>query len=201
MDMPLHGQSKVIQDNWTLDDCAEMLIELLDELGHETVYAIGHSWGSMTILRAAAAYPDRFAGLGLCNMPYEASSGSSRRKFRLQHSLLFLRDFYIKQVGNAMFAETSRNQNEALLPYLAESMGLLSGKNIRQTDLSVIIRADDAIARLLSLTMPVLNLSGEEDYVPIPPEGIDHSQVPGGHVSPLEQYEAVRELVERLLDR
>ena len=201
VDMPLHGQSKAIQANWTLDDCAEMLIRLLDELGHESVYAIGHSWGSMTILRAAAAHPDRFAGLGLCNMPYEASSGTTKMKFRLQHSLLFLRDFYTKQVGNAMFAESSRNQNPALLPYLSESMGLLSGKDIRQTDLSVIIRADDAKTRLLSLTMPVLTLSGEEDYVPIPPEGIDHTLVPGGHVSPLEQPEAVKELVGRILDR
>jgi 3-oxoadipate enol-lactonase len=56
--MPLHGHSREnIRPNWTLNDCADMLIEILDSLHIPRVIAIGHSWGSMTILRAAHKHP------------------------------------------------------------------------------------------------------------------------------------------------
>ncbi len=54
IDVPMHGKSKTnIKKDWDLDDCAKMLLEIIDSLKLEKVIAIGHSWGSMTILRAA----------------------------------------------------------------------------------------------------------------------------------------------------
>jgi hypothetical protein len=53
IDMPLHRDSKQpIPDNWDLEDFGDMLIDILDTLQLSKVIAIGHSWGSMTILRA-----------------------------------------------------------------------------------------------------------------------------------------------------
>jgi pimeloyl-ACP methyl ester carboxylesterase len=90
IDMPFHGESREITKlDWSLNDCADMLLEILDNLQIPRVIAIGHSWGSMTILRAAYKHPERFEGIGLCNMPFEAASPKQIRMFKLQHTLLF----------------------------------------------------------------------------------------------------------------
>lgn len=75
LDMPLHGDSKRIsKDDWTIEDCADMLFEVMDQLQLGKVVAVGHSWGSMTILRAANQHPERFESVILCNMPFRAVS-------------------------------------------------------------------------------------------------------------------------------
>ena len=59
LDMPFHGLSKEItKTDWSLNDCADMLLEILDHLKIAKVIAVGHSWGSMTILRAASKQPE-----------------------------------------------------------------------------------------------------------------------------------------------
>src|ERR1700744_1930543 len=46
IDMPLHGESREnIKPHWTLNDCAIMLIEILNSLDIPRVIAVGHSWG------------------------------------------------------------------------------------------------------------------------------------------------------------
>jgi 3-oxoadipate enol-lactonase len=88
IDMPLHGESRNnIKPEWTLEDCGDMLIEILDSLKIPNVIAVGHSWGSMTILRAASKHPERFASIGLCNMPFQAASKKQKSTFGLKHHL------------------------------------------------------------------------------------------------------------------
>jgi 3-oxoadipate enol-lactonase len=112
IDMPLHGESKTnIKKNWTLDDCANMLLEILDSLQVEKVIAIGHTWGSMTILRAANKNHNRFESLGLCNMPFKETPKSEKRKFKLLHTFLPFRKLYMTQAGKSLMAsESSENQ-------------------------------------------------------------------------------------------
>jgi pimeloyl-ACP methyl ester carboxylesterase len=44
VDMPFHGLSKEItKTDWTLNDCADMLLEILDSLKITQVIAVGHS--------------------------------------------------------------------------------------------------------------------------------------------------------------
>ncbi|HEY0298551.1 MAG TPA: alpha/beta fold hydrolase, partial [Arachidicoccus sp.] len=79
VDMPFHGGSReCIEPNWTLNDCASMLIEILDSLQIPKAIAIGHSWGSMTILRAAHRLPARFESVGLCNMSFHAPTRAQK---------------------------------------------------------------------------------------------------------------------------
>ncbi|MFM8917067.1 MAG: alpha/beta fold hydrolase, partial [Bacteroidota bacterium] len=108
LDMPLHGLSKEITKNdWTLNDCSEMLLEILDRLHIAKVIAIGHSWGSMTIIRAASNQPERFESVLLCNMPFLEATKRQKLTFGLQHSMLIFRNFYTKQAAKALFGKTS----------------------------------------------------------------------------------------------
>lgn len=201
IDMPLHGQSKAITNtNWTMDDCSNMLIELLDALGIEKCYAVGHSWGSMTILRAASQHPDRFIGVGFCNMPLEEGGFGAKLQFGFQHTMLPFRKFYIKQVAKAMFGEESRVQKPKIVEYLELSMSQLSNKDIRKTDKAVISNVDSGYPYLEKLTVSALAIKGKDDYVPTL-QTIETIIVEGKHTSPLEQPEKVLEMITQLIEK
>lgn len=200
IDMPLHGQSKVItNENWTMDDCSNMLIEILDSLEVEKCYAVGHSWGSMTILRAASQNPDRFIGVGLCNMPLKKGGFGAKLQFGFQHIMLPFRGFYTKQVAKAMFGEESRIQKPEIVEYLELSMSQLSNKDIRKTDKAVISNVNSGSPYLEKLTVPALAIKGKDDYVPTL-KAIETTIVEGKHTSPLEQPEKVLEMITQLVE-
>jgi 3-oxoadipate enol-lactonase len=199
IDMPLHGESRNnIKPDWTLEDCGDMLIEILDSLNITKVMAVGHSWGSMTILRAASKHPERFTSIGLCNMPFQKASKKQKATFGLQHAMLTFRMFYTKQAAKALFGKTSLKENPSLLNELKRPMDLLTNKQIKQTDRAVIVNADDATELISNLKVKAIALKGEEDYVPAPPN-IETIVVGGGHISPLERPDEVVKLIDRLI--
>ena len=198
VDMPFHGLSKEITKNdWSLNDCAEMLLEILDSLKITKVIAVGHSWGSMTILRAASKQPERFESVLLCNMPFLAATKKQKITFGLQHSMLIFRNFYTKQAAKALFGKTSLKENPSLVDQLKRPMDLLSNAQIKQTDKAVIADAEDASELIKNLKVRALALKGIEDYVPATPY-IETIIIGGGHISPLEKPEEVLNLVNKL---
>lgn len=195
VDMPMHGDSKNnIKKEWTLDDCADMLLEMLDSLNLKKVIAVGQSWGSMTILRAANKNPNKFEAVGLCNMPFKEVSSSEKRKIKLQHSGLLFKKFYMKQAGKFLMADESRKNNPELLKKLITPMSKLSGKEIKYTNTAVRIDAKDATQLIQNLKVPAIALVGEKDYVGIPPIK-NTAIVKGAHVSPLEVPEEVNKMI------
>ncbi|WP_162127460.1 alpha/beta hydrolase [Flavobacterium phycosphaerae] len=188
IDMPLHGNSRTsISSNWTLDDCAIMLLEILDSLHLKQVIAVGHSWGSMTILRAASKFPQRFSSIGFCNMPFLAASKKQESIFAMQHALLMFRNFYTRQTAKFLFGKSSLKNNPMLLNQLKRTMGVLTKQQIIQIDEAVIIKAKDVTDLIRNLTVKAIAIKGKEDYVPIPPR-IKIIVVEGGHVSPLKNH-------------
>jgi pimeloyl-ACP methyl ester carboxylesterase len=199
IDMPMHGESNQnIKVDWNLNNCADMLLEILDSLKIDKVIAVGHSWGSMTILRAANKSPQRFSASVLCNMPFKEISNKEKRNIRLQHSALFFRKFYMKQAGKALMGKESLVSNPDLLQKLLTPMSRLSSKEIKYIDKAVRINADDATHLIENLKTPSIAIVGEEDYVGIPlvKETIT---VKGGHISPLEVPEEVNMLISKLI--
>lgn len=199
IDMPMHGESKKnIKPDWDLADCADMIIEILDSLKIEKAIAIGHSWGSMSILRAADKNPHRFPALGLCNMPFKEASDSEKRKIRLQHSALIFRNFYMKQAAKALMGKNSLSNDPQLLTKLINPMSKLTGKEIKYTDKAVRINAKDVSQLIKNLNVPSIALVGEDDYAGIPPLK-DTIIVKGGHISPLEAPKEVTGLIHKLI--
>lgn len=198
VDMPFHGLSKEITKNhWSLNDCADMLLEILDSLQITKVIAVGHSWGSMTILRAAAMQPERFESVLLCNMPFLPAPKKQKITFGLQHSMLLFRNFYTKQAAKALFGKTSLKENPSLVYHLKRSMNLMSNGQIKHTDKAVIADAEDASELIQNLKVRSFALKGVEDYVPATPY-IETIIIGGGHISPLEKPEEVLNLVNKL---
>lgn len=199
IDMPLHGKSKGVQKKWTVEDCGRMLLQVLDSLEIQKMIAVGHSWGSMTILQASSIEPARFAAVGLCNMPFEQISQSNRVKFFFQHLMLPFRGFYTKQAAKSLFGKVSLAQNPGLGTALERSMGQLSNSEVRATDRNVILQSEDTRSLIEVLTVPAMALKGKEDYVPAPPR-IPLTLVEGGHISPLEVPESVQAFVRQVIN-
>lgn len=198
VDMPFHGLSKEITKNdWSLNDCADMLLEILDSLQITKVIAVGHSWGSMIILRVAAMQPERFESVLLCNMPFLPATKKQKITFGLQHSMLIFRNFYTKQAAKALFGKTSLKENPSLVDQLKRPMDLLSNTQIKQTDKAVIADAEDTSELIKNLKVRAVSLKGIEDYVPAPPN-IESIIIGGGHISPLEQPHEIISLVHKL---
>lgn len=199
VDMPYHGNSREnIKKNWSLTDCSIMLMDILNHLKIPKVIAVGHSWGSMTILRAAHNYPDRFVSIGLCNMPFQAASRKQKALFSLQHALLVFRSFYVEQTAKALFGKKSLKENPSLTNQLIRPMSILSSSQIKHTDRAVILNAEDTTDYIKTIKVYTLALKGEDDYVPGPPL-METIIVAGGHISPLENPKAVMDLIQRLM--
>ena len=59
--MPFHGESREItKPDWSLNDCADMLLEILDNLQIPRVIAIGHSWIRMFKLQHTLLFFRKF---------------------------------------------------------------------------------------------------------------------------------------------
>ncbi len=198
IDMPLHGESNnAITELWTLDDCANMLLEILDTLKIEQTIAVGHSWGSMTIIRACSKQPQRFKSVGLCNMPWQSGS-NQKNKFFWQHTMLGFRKFYIKQAAKSLFGKTNLQNNPNLLNELSRPMSILSNKNIKRIDKEVIINAIDISELLQNLKVQALALIGIDDYLK-PSPFLKTEIVNGGHISPLQAEKEVLEFIKKIV--
>jgi pimeloyl-ACP methyl ester carboxylesterase len=199
VDMPFHGRSKNIKiKNWTLDDCASMLLEIMDALTIDRTFAIGHSWGSMTILRAAQKDPNRFLALGLCNMPFKESTKKEVLKIKFQHSAMLFRKFYMKQAAKSLMGKDSIDNDPGIIDKLITPMSKLTNREIKYTDNAVRVKAKDTTHLISRLLIPTFALIGESDYVGIPP--IKKTKiVNGGHVSPIEVPEKVYNFVKEII--
>ncbi|MEO1713078.1 MAG: alpha/beta hydrolase [Bacteroidota bacterium] len=198
IDMPMHGESVIDSTSWSMEDCADMLIEVLDGLFVDQVYAVGHSWGGMTILRAATEHPERFMGIGLCNTPLEGGTPARQKQFKRQHLLLPFKRFYAKKAGESMLGLSSRTADKDLMAKFENQFLKNANRSIKQTDRAVIMEVQDTQHLPAELKVPALALRGAEDYVKSP-KGVETIVVPGGHISPWEQPEAVSEFIQRII--
>lgn len=198
IDMPHHGESREVRRDWSLGDCGAMLLEILDGLGIERAVAIGHSWGGMTVLRAASTDPRRFAAVGLCNTPLREGSRGALIRYYFQSTLLPFRSFYAGQAAKAIVGAESLRRDPGFAERIRRGMSVMSDAEIRHVDATVVYGAKGDGAELVrGLKVPAAALRGAKDYVPDPP-GLELEIVPGGHSSPVESPKEVSAFVLRL---
>ena len=69
-DLPGHGGSSPLPGIFSFEKSAELMLGLLDELGVQQAYGIGHSAGGMTLLHMAARQPKRLKAMVLVDAPH-----------------------------------------------------------------------------------------------------------------------------------
>ena len=198
IDMPAHGVSSDVGRDWNLDECVTMLMEVLDELKINTCIVIGHSWGSMTALRAATKFPERFSALGLFNMPFKRTEGTRRLGFTLQKLMVVFPKFYAKQAAKALYTRNFLLSHPEFSTQMQERLAARPPKEIARTIDAVILNAEDASSLIGNLHVPALAIVGEADYVGVP-SGIETVKVAGGHISPHEAPSETRQAILKVL--
>lgn len=198
IDMPAHGASSNVGRDWHLDECVEMLLDILDELSISRCIAIGHSWGSMTALRAAIRAPSRFAALGLFNMPFRRTEGLARLGFQLQKLLTLFPRFYAGQAARSLYTENALKAHPEYSTAMQARLSVRPPKEISRVIDAVLLEPEDETNLLKKLTVPTLAVVGQSDYVGEPP-GLKVTVVPGGHISPHEAPEETRAALKRIV--
>jgi len=198
IDMPAHGSSSDVEHDWTLDDCVDLLMQIMNELKLDTCFLIGHSWGSMTALRAAVKFPERFEALGLFNMPFRKTTGLRRLGFLFQKTMLSFPRFYAKQAAKSLYSEEILRIRPELSIQMQDRLSKRTPKEISRIIDAVILMPDDATKLITELRIPALAVIGHDDYVGKPP-GLETWTVPGGHISPHEAVDKIKDAIIKVL--
>ncbi len=198
IDMPAHGESSNVGRSWTLDECTTMLTQVLDFLKIEKCVLVGHSWGSMTALRAAVQFPERFAALCLFNMPFKKTSGAVRIGFQFQKLLTRFQRFYARQAAQSLYSKAILEARPELIEQMQSRLAARPGEEISRVISAVILDAEDATQMIKDLNVPALFVVGELDYVGVPPG--ETITVPGGHISPHEAPSETKHAILRVVE-
>lgn len=199
IDMPAHGVSSNVGHDWSIDDCVAMLTRVLDELNVRRCSVIGHSWGSMTALRAATSFPSRFASLGLFNMPFKRTTGIRRLGFKLQKTMVAFPRFYARQAAKSLYTESILRTRPDLSEMMQERLSVRPPKELSRVIDAVILNPADTEHLLNDLRVPALAVVGESDYVGIPSK-TKTVTVQGGHFSPHEAPSESRQAIKRVVE-
>ncbi len=209
IDAPGHGASGDPGREYTLQQDARAIIQIMDALGIERATLIGHSWGGMSSLRVALDHPERVAALGLVNTPLAPRTAAERRRYRTLVALLMVIGaprWYGRQIVSALFDPAARRSEVALR--MIEQVRAADRRVVARAMRAVLVNPDDVSDRLSEVTMPVLAVAGADDYVldeaaaALLAERVPHARivhVPGDHVTPVEQPEALASLLDELV--
>jgi len=190
----------VIEGAFTIAEAVDDIVAVLDALGWETAYLVGHSWGGHLAFHAAAAIPDRLAGV-LAIDPLGAVGDGGAEAFgaelvaRLKPgSLPRLEELAAKEEAEGLSLDEEVEQLRLLWPsYFADPATAPEMPPVRMAPGSseglygeVVARLPDVEAALPSITVPVGVLVGEGSPMPTTAGSDTAERIPGAwsHVEP-----------------
>lgn len=206
-----HGRSSPLREDLEICDLVEDSVALLDYLGIEQAVWAGLSVGGMTAMRAALHFPERVRALILIDTDADAERTWIKWKSRPMGAgtrLVGLRPF-LPAVVSGMFGATTCRENRELVEEWRGRFAACDPESIRRF-LDMLMRRDSVVPRLNEIEVPSLVITGAEDRA-LPQslskkidDGLPDSSlvvVPGaGHLSTLEQPEAVTTAMRQFLD-
>jgi 3-oxoadipate enol-lactonase len=209
LDPPGHGQSKGVERDFTMDECAEAGIQVLDTLNVRTpVLLLGTSWGGMIAPRIASRAPDRVRGMVLFNTTAESATLFDRIKNTLLTKMLAIRALD-KTVDNMLVSlqlSAETRQREPEIPAtLVRNFRSWNRRGLINSVKSVLVDRDSSLERLSGVQAPALVVSGKEDTI-LPSSysrriterlrKAHHVEVPGAaHLVPLESAATANALI------
>ena len=212
VDLRGHGRSGAVRHPFTLYDAVDDVLAVLDHVGIERAVWAGLSIGGMVALRAALRAPDRVAALILLDTDAGAERLVKKLRYRvlsLGAGLFGMRPF-LPAILPLMFGRTTLRANAPLVEDWRSRFASVDVPSIRVV-LEGLLGRDSVLDQLARIRVPALVLTGEEDKaIPsaltaeiaarLPDAAL--VRIPGaGHLSTLEQPEAVTEAMLGFMDR
>ncbi|GEP49872.1 alpha/beta hydrolase [Flavobacterium noncentrifugens] len=209
IDLLGHGQSESLGYVHSMEDNADMVFSVLNDLRVRKAVIAGHSMGGYVALAFAELYPDSVKGIALINSTSIADS--DERKANRDRAIQAVKKDYSSFVRLSianLFSEDNRERladkieqvkSEALKTPLQGIVAALEGMKIRK-DREVLLHFGP---------YPVLLVLGEKDPVlnyKDSLEQIENTRVqlvtfPDGHMSPIENESALAETLQNFLKK
>ncbi|PNQ74999.1 alpha/beta hydrolase [Hanstruepera neustonica] len=194
IDLLGHGQTGCLGYIHTMEDMAEVVNTVLDNLKIEKAILIGHSMGGYVALAMAEKFPEKFLGLCLANST--SQSDSNERKINRDRAIKAVKQNYKAFVSMAvtnLFAENNREKlksdieivkQEALKTPLQGIIAALEGMKIRKNREHVLKNAQFKKLFIIGLKDTVI----QPDIIRKEAETTDSQYIEfdGGHMSYIE---------------
>ncbi len=212
-DLRGHGDSPAPEGDYTIDEMADDVIELLDDLGFDTPVVVGGlSMGGYVALSLIARYPERVRALMLMDTRAAADSPEAAAK-REELARAVLAAGHAGPVVEAMtprlFARITLEERPERVEPLRELMQRNSARGIVGA-LRAMASRPDRRGDLAAIRVPTLVMVGEEDVVTPPAEvqslaeaisGSRLEVIPeAGHLAPYENPAIANGVILRFLD-
>lgn len=215
VDPPGHGGSQKLSAPFTFDDCARVIVDILDSLGLQRTHFIGNSWGGMIGGTFAATYPDRIGRAVLMNCT--ASAAGTRQKveygllLRIANMLGAIRGPLTRSVLNAFLGPTTFATRPDVVAFVRNAVRAVEISSCSWAVRSVVPARPDQRSLLANISAPVLVVAGAEDATfPLPETAAMAEAIPGAqlvvldgvaHLAGLENPPLVAKLIEEFVGR
>lgn len=208
VDPPGTGRTDAAPRVFTMEECAEAAVQILDTAEVDTAAMIGLSWGGYVGLRVALAAPDRVSALVLSNTGARSVPFVLRLRNRLFASLIQARAIPggpSRLVVPGLLSKHSRREDPAFAAELGATINHLDPVGLARAVRSVLVGPTSVVEFLDRVTAPTLVITGAEDQG-LPPSYSTElaDRIPGarlqvlqrvGHLSPREAPTAVGTLI------
>ena len=206
VDGPGHGRSEGPRGRFSLDDCADAGIAVLDALDVRRASWIGVAWGGHVGAVAALRHPDRLNALVTMNAPMGAWVGRQRALYwstywllRLGRSRLLARKIASAQIAPARLAE-----RPDLLDPIVDCIVRSKRGPFLAAVRSAMLDRPSLLPRLGAITVPTLFLTGAEDGLfPVEMARAQAAAIPGARFEIVSgtAHQSLWELPEQVLPR
>ena len=166
VDGPGHGRSGGVRERFSIDDCADAGIAVLDALGVDRAAWIGVAWGGHVGAVAAMRHPTRLRALVTMNAPMGAWAG--RQRALLWSTWWLLRLFgrpraLARKIASSQIAPTRLAERPDLIDPIVECIVRSERGPFLTAVRSAMLDRPSLIPRLGTISVPTLFITGPED--------------------------------------
>lgn len=213
IDPPGHGGSSPLSSTFTFEECARVVVDILDELQIDKVHLVGNSWGGMIGGTFAALHPSRVSSAILMN----CTGSAAGRGQKLQYGLLLraarllggIRPPLTRSALKAFLGPTTFRTRPDVVAKVGQSVQLVDISSGAWAVKSVVPLRLDQLELLATISAPVLVVAGDEDATfPVLETRAMADAIPGSkfvvlngvaHLAALEDPELVNTLIDEFM--
>lgn len=178
VDLPGFGQSEVV-DNVTIEDMADAVKAVVDQLNLKEIVLVGHSMGGYTALTYADKYPETLKGL--CVFHSHPFADSEEKKENRYKGVDFIErqghQLFVKQLIPKLFAPSFERSNRFLVDKLIHTASKYDPQGIINAQKAMAERPDQSDV-LRKIKVPVLFVIGKKDTAVTIEQSMDQTYLP-----------------------
>jgi pimeloyl-ACP methyl ester carboxylesterase len=166
IDGPNHGGSPPTRRPFTVEQCAEAAVDILDHLGiREPVDWLGNAWGGQAGIPFAVAHPDRCRSLVALGAPVQALASAERRRIRLLAALYLVAGpgAVVKPLVDALLGPKARAEDPEGAAIVADGFRRAERRGMFDAIRWLSLRRTDLGPALGRLEVPTLLVTNADD--------------------------------------